>query len=67
MTYKSGWWELTLKLDGVEVSSDDLSDGTMEHIANAIKEGYECGSIDEEVEEDEENDEKDEEDASDDE
>lgn len=48
---KSGWWELTLKIDGAEVSSDDVSDVTIQHIAEAIKEGCECGSIDEDDDE----------------
>ena len=53
----SGWWELTLKIDGAEVGSDDVSDATIQHIAEAIKEGYECGSIEEEDDEEDEDEE----------
>lgn len=41
---KSGWW--SIKFDDLE--PDDLSDGTLEHIAELIKNGYTSGEIIEE-------------------
>jgi len=55
---KLGWWEVNfdLKLEGEDVSFDDLSDNTREHIIRCISEGYTSGEIveDEETDDDDE-------------
>ena len=50
---KTGWWsvDFTLTLDGEEVSFDELSDNSRQHIIDCLKEGYEQGEL---IEEDEE-------------
>lgn len=50
--YKFGCWTISLNLDGKKVNPEDLSEVTLERIAERIKEGFCGGEIIEEAGED---------------
>jgi len=45
---KTGTWKITYKLEGVSIDPEELSDATLEHVADQIKECYTKGEIIEE-------------------